>query len=156
VTAVALGSWATVWFTSTVAGAASVVGEAVGHAARPGDTIVSALGAADVVRGSGLRSPYPYLWSLPAHTLDPHLEGLRALLEGPHAPTWIVVNGHGAEAFLRATTGHDVSRLYDDTGVLCGRHVFLREGVARPAPRVTGSCRGPVTGPLEARLRSLG
>jgi hypothetical protein len=78
------------------------------------------------------------------------------VLEGPDAPTWIVVNGHGAEAFLRATTGHDVTRLYHDTGVLCGRHVFVREGVARAAPRVTASCRGPVTGSLGARLRSLG
>jgi 4-amino-4-deoxy-L-arabinose transferase-like glycosyltransferase len=156
VAAVALGSWATVWWTATDAGAASVVGEAVGHASRPGDTVVSALGAADLVRSSGLSSPYPYLWSLPAHTLDRHLRRLRAVLEGPDAPTWIVVNGHGAEAFLRATTGHDVNRLYHDEAVLCGRHVFVREGVTRPVPRVTTSCRVPVTGSLGARLRSLG
>ena len=54
--------------------------------ARTGDTIVTALGHADVTQASGLQSPYPYLWSLPALTLDPHLTTLDSVLTGPDAP----------------------------------------------------------------------
>ncbi len=47
-------------------------------------------GRADIQYTSGLPSPYQHLWSLPMRTLDPDLTELRALLEGPDAPTWFV------------------------------------------------------------------
>ncbi|KRF35285.1 hypothetical protein [Nocardioides sp. Soil805] len=65
-------------------------GEAIGRAARPGDTLVVYGGRADIQWASGLRSPYPHLWSLPMRTLDPDLVELRDLLTGPAAPTWFV------------------------------------------------------------------
>ena len=61
----------------------SRVGESIGAVAQPGDTIVTVYGHADLTETSGLRSPYPYLWSLPVKTLDPHEEVLEGVLEGP-------------------------------------------------------------------------
>ena len=105
----------------------------------PDDTIVTTWGHAGITRASGLRSPYPYLWSLPAHTLDPELTDLSRLLAGPRAPTWFVTwhstatwtfNGHGAAA-ARVLAEHyrPVARI--------GRHtVYLHRGVPRATPRL--------------------
>ena len=38
-----------------------------------------------------MASPYEHLWSLPMRTLDPDLDELRTLLDGPDAPTWVVM-----------------------------------------------------------------
>ena len=67
-----------------------LAGEWVGAASRPHDTAVVLFGHAEVLEASGLRSPYPYLWSLPMRTLDPRLRLLRATFVGPVAPTWVV------------------------------------------------------------------
>ena len=72
--------------------------------ARPGDTAVVAFGAANVLRETGLRSPYPDLWSLPVRVHDPELADLGALLAGPDRPTWLVVAGPSL-----ATWGVDAS-----------------------------------------------
>jgi hypothetical protein len=61
--------------------------------ARPGDTVVVGFGAANILQETGLRSPYPDLWSLPVRVHDPDLQHLSALLAGPDAPTWLVVAG---------------------------------------------------------------
>lgn len=61
--------------------------------ARPGDTAIVAFGSANILRETGLRSPYPDLWSLPVRVHDPELTALRALLVGPDRPTWLVVAG---------------------------------------------------------------
>ena len=45
-------------------------------AAHPSDTVVVAYGQANIIQESGLRPAYPYLWSLPMRTLDPHLTRL--------------------------------------------------------------------------------
>ena len=58
-------------------------GEAIGRAARPGDTLVVYGGRADIQWASGLRSPYPHLWSLPMRTLDPRLAELRDAADRP-------------------------------------------------------------------------
>ena len=47
-------------------------------------------GNADVQQASGMTSPYPQLWTLPMRTLDPHLSDLTTVLNGRHAPTWVV------------------------------------------------------------------
>lgn len=63
--------------------------------ARAGDTATVAFGHADILYGSGLRSPYVNMWSLPTRVRDPHLDGLRAVLRSRRAPTWLVVPGAG-------------------------------------------------------------
>jgi hypothetical protein len=60
------------------------------HAA-DGDSGVVVLGAANVVRDTGLEAPYPYLWSLPARVRDPDLAALDALLRSPDRPRWVLV-----------------------------------------------------------------
>lgn len=61
--------------------------------ARAGDTAVVAFGAPNILQATGLRSPYPDLWSLPVRVHDPELRDLTALLEGEDRPTWVVVAG---------------------------------------------------------------
>lgn len=60
---------------------------------RPGDTGMVAFGAANILQGAGLSSPYPDLWSLPVRVRDPDLERLTSVLAGPDRPTWLVVSG---------------------------------------------------------------
>jgi hypothetical protein len=59
--------------------------------ARPGDTGVVVLGAANVLHDADLSSPYPYLWSLPARVRDRDLGTLEGVLAGPDRPTWVLV-----------------------------------------------------------------
>ena len=109
-------------------------GEAIGHAAEPGDTIVVYGGKADLVLASGLAAPYPYLWSLPMRTLDPELEQLQDLLTGPDAPTWVVMQARGwAWDHLAAPIRPVLEERYAVHGTVCnGRYVWLRDDVSRP------------------------
>ncbi len=61
--------------------------------ARAGDSVVVAFGHADIVKDTGLGSPYPYLWALPAFVKDPRLTTLDRLLRSPAAPRWFVAGG---------------------------------------------------------------
>ena len=113
---------------------ANYVGHAIAESARPDDTIVVLYGRADVVLASGLRSPYEHLWSLPARTLDPGLDQLRALLVSDDAPTWVVawtaLNSWDIDhdGKLRALLDQE----YVEVGEPCDRPVLLRRGVTRP------------------------
>jgi hypothetical protein len=109
---------------------------------RSGDSLTVLYGHEAVQLDSGLPSPYPYLWTLPMRTLDPHLGLLRALVVGPRAPTWVVVwNGLDTWGLDR----HDTTRLtlathYRMVRRVCGHEVWLRDGGERrllPSP----SCR---------------
>ncbi len=71
----------------------------------PHDSVVVGFGHPDIVYESGLRSPYQELWSLPVRVRDPDLRGLDRILEGPRAPTWVVVAGSSLD-----TWGVDASR----------------------------------------------
>ena len=90
--------------------------------ARAGDTAVVAFGAPNILQATGLRSPYPDLWSLPVRVHDPELDDLTALLTGDRRPTWVVVAGRSLgswgidgstanralhEHYARATTAGD-------------------------------------------------
>ena len=116
-------------------------GKAIAAAAEPGDTLVVFGGRADLQDTSGLGSPYPYLWSLPMRTRDPDFAQLRALLEGPHAPTWLVEWVHfdawsedGVPALERV-----IEERYVEHGTGCNGHpVYLLRGVERPP--VTPDC----------------
>lgn len=120
----------------------NALGAAIRAVSAPHDTIVTIWGHADVTHASGLRSPYPYLWYLPARTLDPHVRLLATTLAGRAAPTWFVdwtgTGLHGTNTSrLTAALRHDYHRVADVHGV----KVFLHDGVHRHAP-VTGPSRG--------------
>ena len=119
-------------------------GQAVARAARPTDTVVVLYGNPDTVQASGLRSPYPYLWSLPLRTLDPHLALLRRQLSGPAAPTWVVATlpvdswGLDSDGQLTRLLAHRYVRV----GEPCGEVVWRRQD--RPRPRLPGvDCHRP-------------
>ena len=129
-----------------------VVGDSLRQVSAPGDTVVSALGDADIVQAAGLSSPYAYLWSLPARTLDPRGSQLVDVLADPEAPTWVVVRGRNTAALLdQYGAGQVLAQRYHLVAHLCGRPVYLRDGVERPTPvpptaaaeRASG-CRLPV------------
>jgi hypothetical protein len=136
--AVAAFAWSGT-LTSPGTSTAATDGHAIGSVARTGDTIVTALGHADVTQASGLRSPYPYLWSLPALTLDPHLTTLDSVLTGSDAPTWFVgVMDLRALGTPGTTTERVLHARYHRVADLHGRTVYLRNGVSRPVPVVPG------------------
>jgi hypothetical protein len=130
---------------------ARLVGQAVASSAQPGDTIFAAYGRPNVVEASGLSSPYPYLWSLPLKTLDPHLTALDAVLRGPHAPTYFVT-WHGVRSWGldSAATRELIARDYRPLARVCGHTIYLREGVNRIAPPPPTRCRF-----ISPELRSL-
>ena len=122
------------------------VGTAIGRAAKPGDTMVSAFGDANIPFSAGLASPYPYLWSLPARTLDTRFRHLGAVLAGPDAPTWLVARGPTTLALLdQHSPGVALRGRYHHVGEVCGRAIYLRDGVHRRAPVFRGGCRQPVS-----------
>ena len=110
-------------------------GAAIGAVADPGDTLTVFGGRADLQLASGLDSPYRFLWSLPMRTLDPQYAELRALVNGPDAPTWFVewvpFGSWGNPAGV--TLQQAVESAYDLHGLGCAdRPVYLRKGIARP------------------------
>jgi hypothetical protein len=119
--------------------AGTSVGRAIRDVAQPQDTIVTTWGHADVTRASGLSSPYPYLWSLPAHTLDPRLTGLSQLLASPRAPTWFVT-WRGASTWRVHSGGAVAARALADHYVpvtqVDGHTVYLHRGVERAVPQL--------------------
>jgi hypothetical protein len=136
--AVALG----IGFAGTHATVGTRVGESIRSASQPQDTIVTTWGHADVTRASGLTSPYPFLWSLPARTLDPKLTELNALLSGPNAPTWFVTwksvstwGFHGGGT----VTARELAANYDPVARVGGHTIYLHRGVHRPAPGLSSS-----------------
>ncbi|MEO7350698.1 MAG: hypothetical protein ABIR34_12160 [Marmoricola sp.] len=124
--------------THTTAGTS--LGQAVREVSHPRDTIVTTWGHANVTRASGLSSPYPYLWSLPARTLDPKLAALDSLLSGPSAPTWFVtwhdVNTwrfHGGGA----VTARVLAEHYNPVAQVNGHTIYLHRDVQRAVPRLS-------------------
>ena len=119
------------------------VAQALKASVRPGDTMLSAFGDADIAQDTGMSSPYPFLWSLPSRALDPDMALLRGILAGPDAPTWIVVRGSHTMARLEAHgVAEQVGSRYVAVGEVCGRVIYLRRGLTRPALDVGGTCAG--------------
>jgi hypothetical protein len=134
VVVVALTHWALAWGT-TMPDRGVGPGTAIGTVAARGDTVVSVVGDAELVDASGLRSPYPFLWTLPAQVDDPHLSRLSAVLAGPDAPTWLVVwDRPSFPAAVRERLAAVVAAHYRAVDVVCGQPVLLRDGVTRAAP----------------------
>jgi hypothetical protein len=88
----------------------------------PGDTGVVAFGSPNVLRATGLTSPYEHLWSLPVRVRDPRLLELAALLEGPERPTWVVLTGSGLATWGVDATAAEVPlrRHYELVGTVDG------------------------------------
>ena len=108
--------------------------------ARSGDSVVVAFGHADIVKDSGLGSPYPYLWALPAFVEDPHLTALDRLLRSPAAPRWFVAGGRLSQwgrpgVLLERTVDH-----HYDVVLHTQRWAVLRRDEARhERPRVAAT-----------------
>ncbi|MBA2956040.1 hypothetical protein GON03_17005 [Nocardioides sp. MAH-18] len=98
--------------------------------ARPGDTAVVAFGGPNILEATGLRSPYPDLWSLPVRVHDPDLVALTSLMRSAARPTWLVVAGESlgswgidaavadevmADHYARATTAGDWTIYREDS-----------------------------------------
>jgi hypothetical protein len=113
-------------------------GHAIGLVSGRGDTIVSLYGNAELVKASGLPSPYRHLWSLPMRTLDPDQDELRALLSGPEAPTWVVgvlpLNSwHIDDSWrLRKLIVSNYRLVYS----VCGPQIYLRRDKVRMRPQL--------------------
>jgi hypothetical protein len=113
---------------------AHYTGVAIADVAEPQDTIVLLYGRADIVLASGLSDPYEQLWSLPTRTLDPGLTQLKALLQSPAAPTWLVEwsdsssFGLDPDGSLQAL----IEQRYTERIAPCEGTVWLLRGVSRP------------------------
>jgi hypothetical protein len=123
----------------------STVGATLAGSARPGDTVVSAFGDPDILRSTGMSSPYPYLWSLPAATLDHDQTGLQGVLAGPAAPTWLVIRNRPTITRLAVHGSmRIIDQRYREVGRVCGRMVYLLRGQQRPPLVKHGDCSGTV------------
>jgi hypothetical protein len=80
--------------------------------AEPGDTAVVAFGAANILRETGMTSPYEELWSLPVRVRDPELASFTAVLLGDEPPTWVVT--HGVRIDTWGVEGADADRALRD------------------------------------------
>ncbi|MGH3361864.1 MAG: hypothetical protein ACRDOM_05330 [Nocardioides sp.] len=132
--ALSSGLWASLYHVGVAPPFEVRSGMAIAEAARPGDSIVSYGGRADLVLASGLDAPYRHLWSLPMRTLDPGLEELRALLSGPDAPTWVVMMAPGYSWDHLADPIRPVlDARYRVHGQVCrDRYVYLLADLDRP------------------------
>jgi len=104
-----------------------------------GDGAIIGFGHPNVLAGTGLRNPYPYLWSLPMRVHDPELREARRVLRGPDAPRWFVVHTDtplwwGDEA---RDARDDVDRHYTKRTKLGDWHIYERRSPV-PAPAGTG------------------
>ncbi|MFL6090928.1 MAG: hypothetical protein ACJ71Z_12400 [Aeromicrobium sp.] len=114
-------------------GRAWETGRWVGESSRPSDTIVVAYSHPNVAQASGLRPGYPYLWSLPARTLDPQLTLMTSALEGPTRATWFVrwdrYHNWGFDGHRQV--GRALFAGYRRVGTVCGHQVWLRDDATR-------------------------
>ena len=134
-------AWTTSHANARPSGTAAV-GYSIAASAHRGDTIVIAYGHPEIVKDSGLSSPYPYLWTLPIKTLDPQLRAFNTVLTGPKAPTWLVIwNNLQSWGLNVKTVSATVRRDYRFVGRLCGHRVYLHRGVTRAKLRAQNPCR---------------
>jgi hypothetical protein len=131
VSVTALGS--TALHPSTSAG--QRVGAAIARVARPGDTLTTLYGEAEVNLAAGLPSRYQDLWSLPTKTRDPQLTGLDSVLSGPTPPTWLVVS-HNVSSWGLDTvrTRALISTDYHQVAQIDGQTIYLHDGTTRAEP----------------------
>jgi hypothetical protein len=111
------------------------VAEFLREASLPGDSVVLAYGAPNIIQESGLTTPYRYSWSLPLRTRDPKLKTLVEVLSGPDAPTWLVEIGDFDWWGLDNTAFQQVrADDYHVAATVCGHAVYLHDGLTRTLP----------------------
>lgn len=120
----------------------------VATAAHPGDTMVVIWGRPNLLEDAGLRTPYPYSWSLPVRVEDPHLRLFARVLAGPRAPTWLLEMGHVDDWHLETPRVRWLlARRYHVAARVCRHRVWLRDGVTRAAgPARRAAAAAPCTG----------
>ena len=111
-----------------------LVGKAIAGASRAGDSVVTLPGRPNVNYAAGLPSPYPYLWVLPARTLDPGRARLKKLLAGPAAPTWVVAIRRLHRAPSPGSLGATILQHYRPVARICGKTVYLNRKLERRPP----------------------
>lgn len=130
------------------------VGRAVAAVAAPHDTLVTMWGRPDILATSGLRSPYEQLWSLPVKILDPRLSRLDGVLTGASAPTWLVTGPTVRSWGLQTTrTRAIIDRDYRHVRTICGRRIYLHDGIVRRPPPRPPDCTG--TPSFAARVQEI-
>lgn len=104
----------------------------IAAAAHPGDTMTVYWGQPVFIEEAGLRTPYPYSWSLPVRVEDPRLRLFDRLLAGPHAPTWLLGIAPLRLWHLGTPQARQVLRQhYRLVAHLCGHRIWLHDGVQR-------------------------
>jgi hypothetical protein len=104
----------------------------VAAAAKPRDTMTVVWGQANLQEDTGLRTPYPYSWSLPVRVEDPHLTLFAHMLAGRDAPTWLLEAGHlDAWSLETPLVAGLLTRRYHLAAVVCGHQILLRDGMNR-------------------------
>ena len=137
------------------------VGRWIASSARPTDTLVVPFTHANVIGASGLGSPYPYSWSLPVRTLDPHVALLTRTLSRSHgAPTWVVRwdPPHQWGLDPRDRVAHALTTHYRPVAFVCGHAVWLHRGVDRTLAAAPTGC-GPsytVAAPATSSSEGIG
>lgn len=118
------------------------IGDWLHTAAHPTDTIVVPFSNSPVIKISGLRPAYPYNWVLLVRTKDPRLTQFVDLLDGPHAPTWVVQWDLPSEVGLRppAPILFTLRKHYQLLGEMCGKPVWLLDGHRARVPLSHPSC----------------
>jgi hypothetical protein len=153
--------WAgTQWIVATMAVATAVISPIAAVANGPGeawtigrwvrqssaatDSIVVTYTHPNVVAASGLRPAYPYLWSLPTRTLDPHLTTLTGALDDPHGPTWVVMWDHPQSWQLNRhrQLQKSLREHYRMVAHVCRHPVWLRSDVTRALAPLPTDCGG--------------
>ncbi|MCW2926268.1 MAG: hypothetical protein JWM86_236 [Thermoleophilia bacterium] len=140
VAAVTFAAWlSTALFASTVglSREPATAGDWLRAASSPGDTAFVAWGHPNVLRRSGMTSPYSLSWSLPIRVRDPQLDELRRIVRGPEAPTWIVEwrSFDGWQLDTDERFRNLVRMRYERVSSVCGRPVYR----LRSAPASTRS-----------------
>lgn len=113
---------------------ARTIGEYVAARSLPSDTIYVRYSQPNITFYSGLRTPYPYDWSLMLRTIPDAQPRLRELLRSRGRPTW-VVDWESDGAYGLDTNGATTRLLKDHyrrAGSVCGTPLLLERGVARP------------------------
>lgn len=113
--------------------AAPAVARFVAAASAPRDTMIVVWGQPNLLEDAGLRTPYPYSWSLPVRVEDPRLRLFARTLAGPDAPTWLLEAGRLDSWHMETPrVAEVVARRYHLAAVVCGHDILLRDGVRRP------------------------
>jgi hypothetical protein len=123
---------------------AVVLGDYLHDRALPGDTAYVLYAKVNALYYSGLRSPFPYHWSLMMDSV-PHAQSeLRALLASPQRPTWII-KAQSTKAWgldRSGATARLLRRYYRRVARVCNKPVLLARGAGpRANPRLTETCK---------------